>query len=733
MRKKPGRSSENTWPENNLSLIQKLTTTGLGACISVFLSAQNLLPADGYLIFNAGPGDPVYTTYTAAPARSSLYDDKGYTMLYDDFSSPLTYGSEHGGKFFTLWEINNVVVSRIGEYHIKPIVKASFPDLAVLEYEPWPGISVEEIFFVYNSNCAVVDCHLKNNTPNTHEINIYPVLEDADSLQIIEFNSASNSYCFNHYETKKRLISNLSDKYPYPDHFYNLFSAGFPIYSYGAYQGDRQDLYNAIKTDFYSENRSDSLNLADSSDAGFIALHGKYILEPGATIHYRYCRLRQSRDKEPERLGKILEDAKSLSIQPFIDENVRLFSNIPRIDFSDPADKMVYLSAFNLARGCFLPAEGQTTHNYYVFSREPLWGWGHGHQVLHESLSMLAYAYLDPVSAQNSQRVYMEQQGKDGLIAYRHGPRGPQTYPHKELPTTSAPFYSWINLEIYNVSHDREFLADAYESGTRYARWLINNRDTDHDGTFEWGPYGIIENVRDWYNAVFQVSKERYLDIDKEDISDELECLDLSLMMVKEMRSLATMATALDLPEESEEWEGKAEKLAGLINERMWDDASGFYYSVDKTDHSFYFMTRDLKRQEIIGFLPLWAEVADSTRAVRLVQTLTDPGKFWRKYGVPTLAADDEWYSPYVDYCCKWNGPVWLLWDYMVYEGLRNYGYDSLAEELAVNLLGAVKVQLSRNHRFPESYSPDNEVLNCPPNYIWDSIIARLMIRMNSD
>ena len=75
--------------------------------------------------------------------------------------------------------------------------------------------------------------------------------------------------------------------------------------------------------------------------------------------------------------------------------------------------------------------------------------------------------------------------------------------------------------------------------------WLKKHRDTDHDGTYEWGPYGIIENVRDWYNAVFQVSAERYLDVDKEDISDELECLDLSLMVVKEMRSLSEMAEEL--------------------------------------------------------------------------------------------------------------------------------------------------------------------------------------------
>jgi hypothetical protein len=213
-----------------------------------------------------------------------------------------------------------------------------------------------------------------------------------------------------------------------------------------------------------------------------------------------------------------------------------------------------------------LKAEGQTKYNFYVFSRNPVWGWGHGHQVLHESLSMIPYVHLDAASAQNSQRVYMEQQGKDGLIAYRHGPRGPQTYPHKGMPTTSAPFFSWINWELYQVSRDKAFLREAYGSGARYINWLYGNRDTDRDGTFEWGPYGIIENVRDWYNAVFQVSKERYLDVDKEDISDELECLDLSLMVLNEINYLVNMAKELKDQKGEKEWSRKAAQLRQRIN-----------------------------------------------------------------------------------------------------------------------------------------------------------------------
>ena len=160
----------------------------------------------------------------------------------------------------------------------------------------------------------------------------------------------------------------------------------------------------------------------------------------------------------------------------------------------------------------------------------------------------------------------------------------------------------------------------------------------------------------------------------------------------------------------------------------MWEERDNFFYHVDKDNHSFHFLDRDLRRQEIIGFLPLWAQAVDAERADLLVKTLTDTTKFWRKYGVPTLAAEDEWYSPYVDYCCKWNGPVWLLWDYMVFDGLKKYGYDDLAEELAQKMMLAVTTQLSQNHNFWESYSPDNTVLDCPPNYIWDAIMARLLL-----
>ena len=703
-------------------------------CAVILLSlnsfAQKYTVSDPYLKINAKGNDPVYTTYTAAMERSRLYGDKGYKMDYYSDSEPLNYASDKAGRMFNVWKIDKVVINRIGEYYKKPVIKASFSDMVIIEYEPFEDISVQEVFMVYSSRFALVDMYIKNNSNKDHLVEIYPVIEFGnDSLIINNYDNESGAFYLEHKESLSRLISGMYKGFGYPTDCSEVFTTNFDVHSWGAYDGDMDDFYNYMKTDFYAANyKNDSLNLVSNGNVDFVSLHGQFQLSPGDSENLRYIRGIQKNEEEKNVFYKKANKLKEIDIQQYINKNVELFSSVPKIQFKTEDEKLVYLSALNLARGCMYPPSGETSHNFYVFSREPLWGWGHGHQVLHESLSMMAYVYLDAESAQGSQRVYMEQQADDGLIAYRHGPRGAQTYPHKGRPTTSAPFYSWINLEVYKVSKDKQFLIDAYVSGVKYVNWLEKERDLDGDGTFEWGPYGIIENVRDWYNAVFQVSPDRYLDVDKEDISDELECLDLTVMVIKEMRSLSEMAEMLGKPKEAKKWKKKADKISELVNELMWDEESEFYYSVNKKDHSFKFMTRDLRREEIIGFLPLWAEAVPKERADKLVKKLTDPDKFWRKYGVPTLAADDEWYSPYVDYCCKWNGPVWLLWDYMVFHGLKNYGYDDIANELADKMMLAVTTQLSVNHNFWESFSPDYKVLNSPSNYIWDAIMAKLLI-----
>ena len=127
----------------------------------------------------------------------------------------------------------------------------------------------------------------------------------------------------------------------------------------------------------------------------------------------------------------------------------------------------------------------------------------------------------------------------------------------------------------------------------------------------------------------------------------------------------------------------------------------------------------------------MWAGTASPTRVEILVSKLTDPKKFWRPFGVPTLSAEDPAYEPLIKRCCQWNGAVWLEWDYLVFDGLARYGYDDVRRELGRRMLKAASTQLSRNHRFWESYSPDEVKLASPQSYIWNSILARVLIDLS--
>jgi glycogen debranching enzyme len=196
-------------------------------------------------------------------------------------------------------------------------------------------------------------------------------------------------------------------------------------------------------------------------------------------------------------------------------------------------------------------------------------------------------------------------------------------------------------------------------------------------------------------------------------------------MLVQEERALSAMAMELGLSGEAKEWEGKASERTKKINDTMWDEQTGFYYHVDKKNHSFTYKTKDdLKREEIIGFLPLWAGVADNQRATRLVEKLTDSKKFWRTYGVPTLAADDPYYNPKG----YWNGPVWVEWNYLILRGLLDYGYKQEAQELAERVSANMIAHLKKDHTFWELYNPDEQWAGHNKTYIWAGLINRMLM-----
>jgi hypothetical protein len=62
-----------------------------------------------------------------------------------------------------------------------------------------------------------------------------------------------------------------------------------------------------------------------------------------------------------------------------------------------------------------------------------------------------------------------------------------------------------------------------------------------------------------------------------------------------------------------------------------------------------------------------------------MMETLTDPEWFWGDYVLPTISRND----PAFEDQQYWRGTIWPPMNYLVYQGIKRYGFDEVAGEMA--------------------------------------------------
>ncbi|MGC8898402.1 MAG: amylo-alpha-1,6-glucosidase [Bacteroidota bacterium] len=670
---------------------------GFLSFVSVMVLAQGETPFLSRIFVSKS--SPLYTTYAAALEESQFLLDLGYHFVFYDSTRGIEFSNNKAGDLCLAFKFGEEYVYKLDAMYSGPVITTSYGNIVKYFYYPFKSIRVDAAFLVYSSRIAVQDLLIQNTGDQSAEFYVVPFLRSGFArFHTIRLQEHENAITFRYFDLPDSWM--VDHNIPHIDTVLNVFL--FSI------KPDRVSSFENFPLGGGGGLKKDS--------AQVVAFFKRAVLKPDGSVRLRVIRaVAPAKYSDEEELINSAEQILGEDLEKFVKADEALYSRIPHIKFTSSDEEVLYWSAFTLLRQSMLPPEGKCSYNYYVFSREPQWGWGHGGQVFHESLSMLAYVYMDPMSAMNSQRVYMERQHPDGYINYRTGPYLDETIPYDHELTSSAPWFNWENWEIYKVTRDSAFLREAYESGKKFYKWWTMNRDSDDDGLYEWGGHAVLESVRDGDVAVW----------DQVGWPSHFEALDLNCMLVKEAKSLASMAEELGYAEDAKWWKSEAHKRTDLINKYMWDQTTGFYYNVNKADHSFTYKKRDdLKRQEIIGFLPLWAGVADSHQAELLVKNLTDTTKFWRKYGAPSLSASDSYYNPKG----YWNGPVWVEWEYLVFRGLLDYAYITEAKQLMTKVLDNVLNQLKAHHYFWELYSPDENWGGWHHSYIWTGLVARMLI-----
>lgn len=656
---------------------------------------------------------PVFTTYAAAPARSEYRLDHAYQFMWFDDGRGLEFFSEAGGSLGIAFRCRGRLVHRLDEYWEQPVITASYSDRVRATARPFRDIRLNLVFVVHSSRAALLEVTLTNDGGETAAVTVYPLFHRlAGGLEAPALLSGWDGLAFRHREPRDAWM--IEHEIPVVEDQQDMLLLDAMVDGWGGYDALEATPEGAAAWRADAAQPELGRRLPEAG-APVLALQKNLAIAPSQAVRLRVARAAGPAGDPPAETEAAARVALGLDLVAAEAESAAAYARIPEPKGLSADEAAVYWQAFSLFRQCLMPPEGKCRTNYYVFSREPRWGWGYGGQVFHESLVMLAGALMDPAAALDSQRVFIDRQGPDGYINYRSGPYLDETIPTGGRPTSAAPWFNWTNRELYRQTGDRQFLAEAYAAGVKFYRFWPAQRDTDGDGLCEWGGHGELESVRDARVAVW----------DRVDKPDRLEAADLNILLVAEADALADMAAELGLAGEAESWRAEARSRTERINATFWDPSTGFYYHVDKADHDFTLNAPDdLKVKEIIGFLALWAGVATPEQAARLREHVNNPATFRREFGVPSLAADDPDYNP-MGY---WNGPVWVPWQYLLFRGLVRYHFHREAKELADRVAATVAWQLRANHSFWEFYSADDRQAGWNRQYIWTALIARLLL-----
>jgi len=301
---------------------------------------------------------------------------------------------------------------------------------------------------------------------------------------------------------------------------------------------------------------------------------------------------------------------------------------------------------------------------------------------------------------------------------------------------TQPPVLATAALKIWENASDkdlaRRLLTDLYPKILQYHRWLYAERDPDGSGlvvvvhpwesgldnsppyldagsrvTLTYRPkYERLDLLhvaaknrptnKDYDLFVYLLEQMRAVNWDQQRYLEQapLQVIDVLFNSILSRANTDLAAIAEIVGEDPSQVRAWRERTVAAINDTLWDDDAGAYFSYDRV------AGKPLKDDTIAAFHTLYGGVASADRAQRLIeQHLLNPEEYLPRNGfnVPTTAMNSPWFNP-ENY---WLGPVWVNTNWMLLHGLEEYGRADLAAQLRLTTL-----ELVQRAGFREYFNP---------------------------
>jgi len=258
---------------------------------------------------------------------------------------------------------------------------------------------------------------------------------------------------------------------------------------------------------------------------------------------------------------------------------------------------------------------------------------------------------------------------------------------------SQPPVGSFVVLKLFLKTGNRELLEFSYPYLLKWHNFWTERkpgghfrRDGNADGLLEWGSDvdQVARDVPPWEKEA--TGKQRAMwesgqdDLPNWDVASynehtgtlEMNCVDLNSLYALDAYCLAQIAKFLNRENEAAQFTAEYEKIKRLMNQVLWNEKEGFYF--DR-----HWDGRFSSKKAAANFFPLIARIPDEEKALRMVKKLLNPEEFWGDFVLPTISRDDRAFKDQQ----YWRGTIWPPTNYLVYEGLKAYGFDLIAADFA--------------------------------------------------
>jgi putative isomerase len=273
-----------------------------------------------------------------------------------------------------------------------------------------------------------------------------------------------------------------------------------------------------------------------------------------------------------------------------------------------------------------------------------VWSWDH-------CFNAMALSFKDPELAWQQYMLPFDNQQPTGALPDMINRSS------KELNFTKPPIHGWALAWMmqHGGYNDRPHLAQIYKPLSRWTNWFFEYRDSNRDGLPEY----YHGDDTGWDNSTEMLS------------GIPVQTADLDSFLILQMDTLAEIAGKLGKDADKQKWQSRSNELLKQMLATLWKGDR--FIGIRSLDGA------QIDSQSLLLYLPIiLGKRLPSDVRNKLLQRLTEEGRFLTPHGFATEALTSKYYTP----DGYWRGPIWAPTTMLIAEGLDSAGEYSLAKKV---------------------------------------------------